>query len=153
MPPTERVDPYGNYNFQVTVTDIADDGSHVSASFAEVSGLEVEVGVIEYRNGSEDITPRKLPGLVKYTNLVLKRGITGDLGFWRWVLAGVNGKVDRKSMTVKLLDEERNEVLAWTFRRAWPCKYTGPGLNAANNEVAMETIEIVHEGMRIDGDA
>ena len=152
MPPVQRDDPYGNFNFKVAVSDIAEDGSEVSASFTEVSGLEAQIGVIEYRNGSEDITPRKLPGLVKYSNLVLKRGITGDLAFWRWVLSSVNGEVDRKSMTVTLLDENRNEVLKWTFRRAWPCRWTGPGLNASSNEVAMETIEIAHEGLRIDGD-
>lgn len=152
MPPVYREDPYGSFNFQVEVADIADDGSSARGSFAEVSGLEVEIGVIEYRNGNEDITPRKLPGLAKYANIVLKRGITGDLAFWNWVLSSMQGLADRKSMAIVLLDEQRNEVMKWKVSRAWPCKWTGPGLNAGANEVAMETLEIAHEGIRIDGD-
>lgn len=149
--PVIREDPYGGYNFLVTVNGVSDDGAAVSGSFTECSGLEAEVAAIEFRNGSEDITVRKIPGLKKFTNITLKRGITGDLDFWNWILEAMDGQVHRAEGSVALLDENRQEVYRWNFRRGWPCKYTGPGLNAANNEIAMETLEICHEGLSIDG--
>ena len=93
--PVFREDPYASYNFEVVVTGISDDGKAVKGSFAEVSGLESAMDPIEYRNGSEDITVRKMPGLKKFTNITLKRGITGDLGFWNWIVAGMNGEIIR----------------------------------------------------------
>lgn len=151
MPPIYRDDPYGSYNFMVVIDGVSDDGAAVHGSFAEVSGLELELPVIEYRNGSEDITVRKLPGLAKYTNITLRRGITGDLTFWNWILKGVHGQVQRTDMSIVLLDENRQEVMRWKVRRAWPCKWTGPNLNATANEVAIESLEIAHEGLEIAG--
>jgi phage tail-like protein len=151
MPPTYRPDPYPSYNFELVVTGISNDGTAVKGSFMEVSGLGVEMPAIEYRNGSEDITVRKIPGLKKFTNLTLKWGITGDLTFWNWVTSGMKGLVARAPVAVVMLDENRNEVMRWNFTRAWPTKWTGPGLNAKNNEIAMETLEICHEGMAVDG--
>ena len=153
MPPTFREDPYGSFNFEVLVNGVSDDGTAVRGSFAEASGLEVEVSPIEYRNGSEDITVRKVPGLKKFTNITLKRGIIGDLAFWNWIVEAMNGLVRRTEGSVVLLNENRQEVMRWNFRRGWPCKWTGPGLNAKNNEIAMETLEICHEGLEIDGQA
>jgi phage tail-like protein len=152
MPPVQREDPYGAFNFLIEVPDVADDGRSVQGSFSEVSGLGMEIAVVEYRNGSEDITPRKLPGLAKYPNVTLKRGITGDLSFWRWILATAQGEIQRRDASIVLLDEKRQPVLRWRLHRAWPCKWTGPGLNASTNEVAMETLELAHEGLRIEGD-
>jgi phage tail-like protein len=151
--PVYRDDPYGGHTFEVILTGVSDDGAAVKGSFSEVSGLEVEITPIEYRNGSEAATLRKIPGLRKHTNLVFKRGVLGDLTFWNWVLEGINGRVRRTEGAVVLLDEQRQEVMRWNFKRAWPCKYTGPGLNAKNNEIAMETLEICHEGLEIDGQA
>jgi phage tail-like protein len=151
MPLVFRDDPYGGYNFEVIVTGVSDDGGAVKGSFAEASGLEVEVPPIEYRNGSEDITVRKIPGLKKFTNITLKRGLIGDLGFWNWVVEAMNGQVRRTEGSIVLLDETKTEVMRWNFKRGWPCKWTGPGLNAKNNEIAMETLEIAHEGLDIDG--
>jgi len=119
----------------------------------EVSGLGVELPPIEYRNGSEDITVRKIPGLKKFTNLVFKWGVTGDLAFWNWVVEGMNGLAQRTEGAVVLLNENRQEVMRWNFKRGWPCKWTGPGMNAKNNEIAMETLEICHEGLETDGQA
>ena len=151
MPPVIRGDPYGGFNFQVTINGVSDDGSAVKGSFSEASGLETEVSPIDYRNGSEDIRVRKIPGLKKFTNITLKRGITGDIDFWNWILRAMKGQVQRADGSVLLLDENRREVMRWNFTRGWPCKWTGPGLNAANNEIAMETLEICHEGLEIDG--
>jgi phage tail-like protein len=113
----------------------------------------VEIEVIEYRNGSEDITVRKLPGLRKFTNITLKRGVIGDLTFWNWLVSAMNGQVQRANGSIILLDENRNEVMRWIFRRGWPCKWTGPVFNAKGNEIAIESIEICHEGLSIDGQA
>jgi phage tail-like protein len=153
MPPVYRDDPYPSFNFELVVTGISNDGTAVKGSFMEVAGLGVEIPPIEYRNGSEDITVRKIPGLKKFTNITLKWGVTGDLTFWNWVLDGMNGLVQRASGSVVLLDENRNEVSRWNFTRGWPCKWTGPGLNAKNNEIAIETLEICHEGLAWDGQA
>jgi phage tail-like protein len=150
MPPVIRPDPYAGYSFLMTVNGVSDDGSATAGSFSEISGIEVEITPIEYRNGSEPNTVRKMPGLVKYTNLTCKRGITGDLNFWNWILAGINGQVQRADGSIVLRDESQAEVMRWNFRRAWPCKFTGPGLNAANNEIAIDTMEICHEGIEID---
>jgi len=153
MPPIYRDDPYPSYAFELVVTGISDDGKAVKGSFMEVGGLGVEIPPIEYRNGSEDITVRKIPGLKKFTNITLKWGITGDLALWNWVVEGMNGLVHRTEGSVIMLNENRQEVMRWNFKRGWPCKWTGPGLNAKNNEIAMETLEICHEGVEIDGQA
>jgi phage tail-like protein len=153
MPLVYRPDPYGSFNFEVLITGISDDGTAVKGSFAECTGLEADIAPIEYRNGSEDITVRKMPGLKKFANIVLKRGVIGDLAFWNWVVEGMNGLVHRTEGSVILLDENRKEVMRWNFTRGWPCKWTGPGLNAKNSEIAMETLEICHEGLAIDGQA
>ena len=78
MPLKYREDPYGGYNFEILINGISDDGTAVKGSFSEASGLEVDIQPIEYRNGSEDITMRKIPGLKKNPNIVLKRGIIGE---------------------------------------------------------------------------
>ena len=140
----QRNDPYLAQNFVVEI-----DGVNV-AHFAEVSGLEVEIGVIEYRNGSEDITVRKLPGLAKYSNITLKRGIVGDLSLWQWLGTVRQGNAQRRDGAIVLLDERREPVLRIRFRRGWPRKWVGPTLNAQSNEVAIETLEIAHEGLEIE---
>jgi phage tail-like protein len=150
MPTVIRDDPYAAYNFQVIVTNVSDDGVAVSGSFSEVSGLEVSQDPILYRNGSEDIRQRKIPGLKKFTDITLKRGVTGHVGFWNWVVEALNGQVRRTAGSILLLDENRNEVMRWNFDRAWPCKYTGPTLNAGNNEIAIETLVICCEQLLID---
>ena len=147
MPTIQRNDPYSSYNFLLTVNGISNDGEAVGGSFTEIGGLEFELTPIEYRNGSEDITARKMPGMAKYTNLTCKRGATGDLIFWNWIHAPDG---DYHQLVIVLRDENQTEVMRWNFRRPWPCKYSGPGFNAANNEIAMETLELCHEGLEID---
>ena len=145
---TYRDDPYAGYNFIVTIPGIGENG--LRAAFSEVSGLEAQLEVIEYRTGGEDLTVRKLPGLKTFTNLTLKRGITGDTAFWNWIKAAMDGQVQRVDGVIELLDEARTPVLRWRFRRGWPCKYSGPSLSAGSNEVALETLEITHEGLELE---
>lgn len=139
-----RDDPYLAQNFTVEI-----DGVNV-AHFAEASGLGVEIGVIEYRNGSEDITVRKLPGLAKYSNITLKRGIIGDLSLWQWLKTARQGQAQRRDGFIVLLNESREPVIRFRFRRGWPCKWVGPTLVAQSNAVAIELLEICHEGLEIE---
>ena len=153
MPPVFREDPYAGHQFEIVINGVSDDGTAVKGSFSECSGLEASMDPIEYRNGSEDFTVRKIPGLKKFTNIVLKRGIIGDLTLWNWILEGLDGTVHRTEGAIILLDEAKTEVMRWKFKRGWPSKYTVAGFNAKNNEIAMETLEIAHEGLSIDGQA
>ena len=150
MAPVLRADPYAAHNFELTIIGIVP-GKNANLNCQEISGLEAAVAAIDYRTGTDLNHVRKVAGLTTFTNLVCKRGITGDLALWNWILAAMNGDVQRKEGSIALLDEGRNEVLRWNIVRAWPAKWTGPGLNAKNNEIAMETLEIVHEGLSIDG--
>jgi phage tail-like protein len=139
-----RNDPYLAQNFAVEIDGVA------VAHFAEVSGLEVEFSVVEYRNGSEDITVRKLPGLAKYPNITLTRGIVGDLSLWHWIRTVREGQTQRRNGAIALLNEKREPVLRFRFSRGWPCKWVGPALNAKGNDVAIEELVLCHEGLEVE---
>lgn len=122
--------------------------------FSEVSGLNIEHDVIEYREGSsKEYTPVKMPGLAKYSNIVLKRGIMpGDNEFFQWVRTINLNQVERRDITIKLLNEEHNPVVVWKIKNAWPVKYEGPELKADASEAAIETLELAHEGLTIESE-
>ncbi len=142
MPPLgTRVDPYVNFNFLVEIDGIT------RASFHEASGFDSSVDVIEHREGGDSTTPRKLPGMTKHANIVLKRGITDDTQLWQWHADVVIGNVKRKNGSIVLLDNAGQEKVRWNFFNAWPAKWTGPSLSAEGNDVAIETLELAHEGL------
>lgn len=144
MPATgDRNDPYSAFNFIVEIEGMA------VAGFSECSGLTMETDIIEYRNGNEDITVRKLPGLKKFTNISLKRGFTDSKDLFDWRKTVMDGKTERRSGSIVLLDEAREEALRWNFREGWPSKLEGPSFNAKNNEVAIETLEIATEDIHM----
>lgn len=136
-----RPDPYRNFNFRVEI-----DGTQV-AGFSECSGLDTEVAVIEYREGDDKAGIRKLPGLAKFGNVVLKRGITQSNELHTWLRNIINGVPDRRSGFVILMDADRTEVARWKFSHAWIRKIEGPTLNAKGNDVAIEAIELVCEDL------
>lgn len=138
----DRIDPYAKYNFLVEI-----DGLSV-AGFTEV-GLTTESGIIEYREGSDTATVRKLPGLRKYSNITLKRGFTQNRDLWNWRKTSIDGKTERKSGSIILLDESRKEALRWNFSEGWISKWEGPALNATANEAAVESLEIAVEGIEL----
>jgi len=141
----QRDNPYLNFNFTVDI------GVGDELGFSEVEGLAGEIEVIEYREGADRVnTARKLPGLAKYPNVTLKRGITGRTDLFEWWESVRDGQVQRRNVTITLLDEQRQPVLRWLLRNAWPIKLEGPELNATGNEVAIETLELAHEGLEID---
>src|SRR5688500_6827021 len=137
MPPVFREDPYTGYNFEVVVAGVSEDGTAVRGSFSEAMIGDTSMDPIEYRNGSESLTVRKIPGLIKFANITLKRGYTGDLAFWNLVVEAMNGLVRRTQGSVIIIDENRNEVMRWNFRRVSPCKSTSTNITANNNEMPM----------------
>lgn len=139
-----RNDPYASFNFLVEIE------GGIEAGFSECGGLTTETDVIEYRNGDEDITVRKLPGHKKFTNISLKRGYTDSKKLWEWRKTVMDGKTERRSGSILLRNEAREPALRWTFREGWPTKWSGPTLNAKNNEVAIEELEIAVESLQLD---
>jgi phage tail-like protein len=125
--------------------------SNNTVSFSEVSGLTLESEPIEYRSGDDiTLTVRKMPGLKKYGNVTMKRGVmTQENGFFTWWNTIQSGKVERRTVTISLLNEEHKPVMTWEIQQAWPVKVEGPSLNAKGNEVAVETLEFAHEGMKV----
>jgi phage tail-like protein len=145
MPATgARNDPYAAFNFLVEIENVT------VAGFHEVSGLTTETDAIDYRNGDEENIVRKLVGLKKVVNIVMKRGYTDSTELWEWRKRVLDGQTQRQSGSIVLLNESREPVLRWNFREGWPCKWEGPALNAKNNEVAIESLEICHEGLVLE---
>jgi phage tail-like protein len=120
--------------------------------FSEVSGLEIEVQVIEYRHGaSPEYSVRKMPGQVRYSNVILRRGLMPrDNEFFEWFRTIRLNQVERRDMTVSLLNEAHEPEFVWKLRNAFPVKLSGPLLNAKGNEVAIETLEVAHEGLFLE---
>jgi phage tail-like protein len=120
-------------------------------SFEEVSGLDVEAQPIEYRHGDSPVfSAIKMPGLKKFGNVTMKKGVfKSDNKFWDWFNQIKMNTVKRVPVTISLLDEEGKPTMVWTLNNAWPTKITGTDLKAEGNEVAVETIEVVHEGLTI----
>ncbi|MCB0565598.1 MAG: phage tail protein [Lewinellaceae bacterium] len=124
--------------------------------FTEVSGLDVETEVIEYRVGSSpEFNKTKQPGLKKYSNITMKRGTyKGNNKFFDWwqktLFFQEGGEKYRRDLTISLMDEEHKPIVVWTVKKAWPTKVQPTDLKADGNEVAIETIEVVHEGLSIE---
>ncbi|WP_127582970.1 phage tail protein [Paenibacillus koleovorans] len=137
----ERNDPYRKFRFRVEVEGIE------QAGFSEVSGFDASIDVVEYREGTDVITPRKLPGLAKYGNISLKWGATDSMDLYDWIQECIEGTVSRKTVTIIAINEEGDDVATWQVIEAWPAKYTAPDFNATASEVAIELLELAHEGM------
>ncbi|MEZ4399287.1 MAG: phage tail protein [Kofleriaceae bacterium] len=146
----QRDNPYSNFNFVVFV------GNEQLGAFSEVSGLDSENTPIEYREGADAVnTMRKYAGIEKYSNVSLKRGITGSLALWNWrkeVRDSTSTVPIKRDVTIKLLNEQGNlnaPAMTFTLRNAWPTKITGPSLNAKGNDIAIEQLDLVHERLDI----
>jgi len=137
-----RTDPLRNFRFRVEIDGLA------AAGFAEVSGLEIETEVIEYREGNEPTHVRKLPGLTKYGNVTLKWGITDSMDLHDWHRQIVNGDIQRRTVAVVIQDEQGQDRARFEVAEAWPCRYQATGLHGTGNEVAIEAIELCNEGIR-----
>jgi phage tail-like protein len=138
-----RNDPYAQFNFLVVVDDLT------VAGFTEISGLNAESDIIEYREGNDLARMRKLPGLFKFGNITCKRGYTQSRDLWEWRKTTLDGATLRRNGAIILQDEAHAPVLRWEFFEAWISKYEGPALNASTNEAAIESVEITVESVRL----
>jgi phage tail-like protein len=142
--PQRRNDPYLNFNFRLEI-----DGLQV-AGFSEADLPEGRIQAVAYREGSDKTSAaRLLPGRVEYGAVVLKRGFSGDPELFEWFREVAQGTITRRAVMIALLDEQRQEVARWLLHRAWPSKWVGPQLRALGNEVAIETLELAHEGIEL----
>lgn len=117
--------------------------------FTEVSGLDQELQPIEYREGSANVySVTKMPGMPKFGNLTFKRGVMkADNDFAKWLTTVKLNQIERRDLTISLLNENHEPVMVWKATACWPCKLTGVGLKSTGNEVAIEGIEVCHEGL------
>jgi phage tail-like protein len=140
-----RKDPFRGFNFRVEI-----DGFTVAA-FSEVSGLTADGDPADYREGTDpDNWVRKLTGLRKFVNIVLKRGYTQDDTLWQWYQRIAQGLPDRRNGSVVLMNEAHRDVMRWNFQNAWINKIEGPGLKASGNEISIESMELCHEGLMLE---
>jgi len=134
-----RVDPYRNFNYLVEIDGIT------QAGFSDVSGFDVTVDPIEYREGGQVTSSRKLPGMAKFGNITMKWGITDSVELYEWFRDVMSGVIERRNGSIILLDLEGQEKLRWNFFEAWPTKWDAPNFSAKSNEIAIETLELVVE--------
>ena len=143
MPLADRNDPYLNYRFRVEITGL------IVAGFSEISGLQAETQVEEYRAGGVNDHVYRLAKETRYPNLVLKRGITDSDVLWQWHQDVINGKISRLPVYIMLMDiSGQNVIWRRNFFQAYPVKWVGPDLKADGNLVAIETIELAHDGIK-----
>lgn len=140
----DNVWPLPKFYFQVKIGD-------KEIPFQEVSGLDIEAQIIEYRHGnSKEFSTIKMPGIKKTGNVTLKKGIfVKDNGFWDWFNKIKMNTIERQTIVINLLDEAGAPTMVWTLTNAWPTKITGTDMKSDGNEIAVETIEVAHEGLTI----
>ncbi len=137
----QRNDPYLSFRFHVELDGL------IVGGFSEVSGLQVETQVEEYREGGVNDYVHKFPKESKQSNLTLKRGITDSDVLWDWHQGVVNGRVRRTSGRIILLDSEGHEEWHWLFEGAYPVKWMGPEFSGDGSTTAIETLELAHNGL------
>jgi phage tail-like protein len=141
-----------NSNYPQPAFHFRVDWGGTSISFTEVTGLNIENQVIEYRDGASMVfSTVKMPGLQKFGNVTFKRGIfTGDNDYYEWLDTIKMNTIERRPVTISLLDESHNPVMVWKLNNAFPAKIEGASLKASGNEVAIESLEVAHEGLVIE---
>ena len=117
------------------------------AGFNECSGLKVETEVYEYQEGGLNTYTHKLPVRAKYQNITLKRGLDEGQDLYQWYVKAMNGQIGRQNISIIVYDSLGKEIRRWNLQRAWPCKWSGPDLKSDKGSVAIETLEIAHEGL------
>ncbi len=137
-------DPYSGYNFWVEWDGI------VHAGFSECSGLTATRNSSDYREGTDkSLGKRKVPGLNDYGNITLKRGITDNQELWEWHKKLQNGETDRRNLSIILADDQGAEKRRWNLENCWPTTWNAPDFNSTSDEIAIETLELVHEGITV----
>lgn len=136
-----RNDPLRNFRFRLEIGGISE------AHFSEVTGFDITSDAIDYREGDEPTRMRKLPGLTKYGNVTLKRGITDSMDLYNWHKDIVAGKIHRESVAIVVIDEAGADKARFQITEAWPSKYDPMDLNAKGNDVSIEMLELSNEGV------
>jgi len=138
-----RTDPYRNFRFRVEIDGIT------TAAFSEATIPDSTTDPVEYREGTDPTTQKKLSGLTKYGNVTLKKGLSGSMEIYEWRKQVEQGgaAVARKNLSLVLIDEMGDDKARWNIYEAWPTKYDPSDFSAKGNEVIIETLEIVHEGI------
>lgn len=131
-----RVDPFRNFKFKLEIQGIQ------QAGFSECSGFGSNIEVVEYREGGEQSTVRKLPGKISYPDITLKWGVTPSRDLYDWHLSAVNGQIDRRDGAIILQDDAGADRVRWNFTSAWPSKYDGPDFNAKGNDVSIDALTL-----------
>ncbi len=137
-------DLLASYNFRVELDGIT------RAGFKECSGLDSTIKAVTYREGTDPtLAQRQIPGLQSFSNIVLKRGFSQDNALWEWHKLALEGQVQRRTISIILRDEQGNDKIWWNIKNCWPTKWTGPALDAAGDNIAIETLELAHEGISV----
>ena len=138
---TRDLDPYGGFRFRVEILGLQVGG------FSEVSGLDREVTVEDFREGGVNTHTHKLATVTKYPNLTLKRGLADAAELWQWHQDVVNGRIEKRQINVVLIDVRSRDVWRWVFEKAFPVKWSGASFNAATSAVFVESVEFAHDGV------
>jgi phage tail-like protein len=137
-----NVDPYRAYNFKLLIEGVTE------AHFTMCTGLGVAVEAIKYREAGNNQVVRRIPGRVEYADVTLSYGLTNSRDLWEWFLTAVNGTVERKNISILMLDSDGvTEMMRWNLVDAWPREWRGAPLDALSQEVAIETLTLVFESM------
>jgi phage tail-like protein len=140
----ERKDPFGGYNFAVEMDGITRMG------FKQASGLDSSSDATKYREGTDPtLGQRQLPGLLTFSNISLQRGITDDHALWDWRTSVATGNPVRRTISIILRDANGAEKIRWNVKNCWPLKWSGPSFDATTDAVAIETLELAHEGIEV----
>jgi len=135
--------PYKKYRYRVEIEGIE------QAGFSEVSAPDASIEPIKYREGNfAHIGYTKMPGLIEYSNVTLKWGISDSMEFYEWINSIREGTIERKTMTIILMDDTGEDKCTWVLENAWPCKYVAPDFSASASEVAFESVEFAYENMK-----
>ena len=137
--------PVPKFHFQV-------EWGGAKIGFTEITGLEVSTDVIEYRDGASlEYHKIKMPGMQKFANVIMKRGtFQGDNDYFEWWNTVALNTIVRRDLIISLLNETHDPVVVWKIKQAWPVKVEGPSLKSSGNEVAIESIELAHEGLTLE---
>ena len=139
-------DPYRSYNFKLLI------GEMTEGHFMQCSGMGVNIETISYREAGNSQVVRKIPGPVEYGDIELKYGLTDSLVLWDWFMTGVNGAIERKNVSIQLLDSSgSNPIMQWDLINAWASKWKGAHLDAMGKEIAIESVTLVYETLQRAG--
>jgi len=135
------VDPYLNYRFRIEIDGIQKGG------FSECSGLSSKIDVVQYREGGDQMSVRKLRGQTNYPDITLKWGLTDSTELYEWHTKAIKGDVERKSCSIIIVGDDNSEKMRWNLKDAWPNSWTGPSLNAKGSDIAIEQMTLTYESM------